>query len=352
MDIDQITIVLSQVIHPEYKSDIVTLGMVDALEVTEDRVKFNLLTKRANDPLASSVKRSATQLIVDSFPQYQDKVTIITKEPTPKSKTKKPVSNSETNHGIKNVIAISSGKGGVGKSTVTASLAVTLAKRGYKVGVLDADIYGPSMPMMFGVEGYIPLGVEGDSEGDEMIIPAESHGVSIMSIGFFIKDSDALVWRGPMATNALRQLIHQTAWGELDYLLIDLPPGTGDIHLSIISELKLTGAIIVSTPQNIALADVVRGINMFRAEKVNVPVLGLIENMAWFTPEELPDNKYYIFGKGGCANLAKKENISLLAEIPLVQSVREGGDDGTPYVLKNKSIDDIYNNLINKLILQ
>lgn len=343
---NKITELLSQIQHPEYKDNITSLGMVENLVCDNDTIHFSIQLKRPNDPFASSVKRAAIQLITQTLPEYTDKVSIIIKEPAPKPKKEKEevVSDAKV---AKNIIAVSSAKGGVGKSTVTASLSVTLAAAGYKVGVLDADIYGPSQHIMFGVKDYMPNAVE--ENGHEYIIPAENYGVEIMSIGFFIKDTDALVWRGPMATNALKQLIHQTKWGKLDYLFIDMPPGTGDIHLTLISELKITGAIIVSTPQNIALADVIRGISMFRSEKVNVPVIGLIENMAWFTPEELPQNKYYIFGKGGCRELAKEQNIPLLAEIPLVQSIREGADNGTPEVLTSEVLKKIYDELTLKL---
>ncbi|MEG1649453.1 MAG: Mrp/NBP35 family ATP-binding protein, partial [Rikenellaceae bacterium] len=229
----------------------------------------------------------------------------------------------------------------------TANLAVTLAKAGYKVGIIDADVYGPSQPKMFGCEDYSALGEK--VEGKDFIIPVERHGVKIMSIGFFIKPTDALVWRGPMATNALKQIIHQTLWGELDYLLIDLPPGTGDVHLTILAEMKVTGAIIVSTPQKVALADVVRGIAMFKAPNINVPIIGIIENMAWFTPAELPENKYYIFGKDGVKELAARENIKLLAQIPLVQSICEASDNGEPESLTNPIIKSKYQELITNL---
>lgn len=347
MTLEQVNSVLSAVQHPEFKQDIVSLGMIEDILINENRVKFTIQLKRPNDPFASSLKRQATDIIVSSLGVEKENITIFIKEPAPKPKKEKPEQVGAENSEIKNVIAISSAKGGVGKSTVTASLAVSLARRGYKVGVLDADIYGPSMPMMFGLEGYTPDAVVED--GKELIVPAERYGVKVMSIGFFIKDTDALVWRGPMATNALRQLIHQTKWGALDFILIDMPPGTGDIHLTLISELKIGGAIIVSTPQNVALADVIRGVSMFRSEGVNVPILGLIENMAWFTPAELPNNKYYIFGEGGCRKLAEKEGLTLLAEIPLVQSVREGGDGGEPYALKNEMLIEIYDKLIDKL---
>lgn len=234
--------------------------------------------------------------------------------------------------GIKNIIAVASGKGGVGKSTVTANLAVNLAKMGFKVGLLDADIYGPSMPMMLDVETERPLSVNVD--GKSKMKPVESYGVKLLSIGFFTKPNQAVVWRGPMAAKALNQMIFDAAWGEIDFMLIDLPPGTGDIHLSIMQSMPITGAVIVSTPQNVALADAKKGVAMFQQESINVPVLGIIENMAYFTPEELPDNKYYIFGKQGARNLAKDLQVPFLGELPLVQSIREAGDIGRPAALQ------------------
>lgn len=238
--------------------------------------------------------------------------------------------------GIQNIIAVASGKGGVGKSTVTANLAVTLAQMGFKVGILDADIYGPSIPTMLDTEGSRPLSVAID--GKELMKPVENYGVKMLSIGYFSGANQAVVWRGPMASKALNQMIRDAAWGELDFLLIDLPPGTGDIHLSIIQEVPVTGAVIVSTPQHVALADVKKGIGMFTMESINIPVLGLIENMAYFTPEELPENKYYIFGRQGAQYLAEDLGIPVLGEIPLVQSLRESGDIGRPAALQENSI--------------
>ena len=235
--------------------------------------------------------------------------------------------------GIKNIIAVASGKGGVGKSTVTANLAVTLAKMGFKVGILDADIYGPSVPMMFDVQAERPLSVNID--GKSKMKPIENYGVKILSIGFFTKPNQAVVWRGPMAAKALNQMIFDAAWGELDFMLVDLPPGTGDIHLSIMQSLPITGAVIVSTPQNVALADAKKGVAMFQQESINVPVLGIIENMAYFTPDELPANKYYIFGKEGAKLLAEDLQVPFLGELPLVQSIREAGDIGHPAALQN-----------------
>ena len=234
--------------------------------------------------------------------------------------------------GISNIIAVASGKGGVGKSTVTANLAVTLAKMGFKVGVLDADIYGPSIPIMFDVPNERPLSVNID--GKSKMKPVENYGVKVLSIGFFTKPDQAVIWRGPMASKALNQMIFDAAWGELDFLLLDLPPGTGDIHLSIMQALPITGAVVVSTPQNVALADAKKGVAMFQQDSINVPVLGIIENMAYFTPEELPENKYYIFGKEGAKHLAEDLEVPFLGEIPLVQSIREAGDIGRPAALQ------------------
>ncbi|MGL2987119.1 P-loop NTPase [Flavobacterium sp. RSSA_27] len=238
--------------------------------------------------------------------------------------------------GIKNIIAVASGKGGVGKSTVTANLAVSLAKMGFSVGVLDADIYGPSMPIMFDVENEKPISIEVD--GKSKMKPIESYEVKMLSIGFFTSPSQAVIWRGPMASKALNQMIFDANWGELDFMLIDLPPGTGDIHLSIMQSLPVTGAVVVSTPQAVALADARKGVAMFLSEAINVPVLGIIENMAYFTPEELPENKYYIFGKEGARNLATDLNVPFLGEVPLIQSIREAGDYGRPAALQTNSI--------------
>lgn len=246
--------------------------------------------------------------------------------------TEKPTIKGKAIPGIQNIVAVASGKGGVGKSTVTANLAVTLAKMGFKVGVLDADIYGPSMPIMFDVEHEKPISIEVD--GKSKMKPIESYEVKILSIGFFTKPDQAVVWRGPMAAKALNQMIFDAHWGELDFMLIDLPPGTGDIHLSIMQSLPITGAVVVSTPQAVALADAKKGVAMFQSEAIQVPVLGIIENMAYFTPAELPENKYYIFGKEGAQNLAEDLGVPVLGEIPLVQSIREAGDYGRPAALQ------------------
>ena len=255
--------------------------------------------------------------------------------------------------GISNIIAVASGKGGVGKSTVTANLAVTLAKMGFKVGVLDADIYGPSMPIMFDVENEKPISIEVD--GKSKMKPIESYEIKLLSIGFFTSPSQAVIWRGPMAAKALNQMIFDAAWGELDFMLIDLPPGTGDIHLSIMQSLPITGAVVVSTPQAVALADAKKGVSMFMSDAINVPVLGIIENMAYFTPEELPNNKYYIFGKEGAKNLAEDLNVRFLGEVPLVQSIREAGDYGRPAALQTASslekvFEDIARNVVEETV--
>ena len=251
--------------------------------------------------------------------------------------------------GIKNIIAIASGKGGVGKSTVSANIAVTLAKMGFKVGILDADIYGPSVPTMFDTEGARPISVE--ENGRNLMKPIENYGVKMLSIGYFSGANQAVIWRGPMAAKALNQMLRDAAWGELDFLLIDLPPGTGDIHLSIIQEVPVTGAVIVSTPQHVALADVKKGIAMFQMESINIPVLGLVENMAYFTPEELPENKYYIFGNHGAKHLAEDLGIPVLGEIPLIQSIREAGDVGRPAALQDGSkIAEIYHETTQKMV--
>ena len=319
---------LRQVVHPEKGVDIVELGMIENLVVENGKISFSLVSAKPNDPLLSSIKKASAIVLKNTFgPEIEENLSIQSNAPAVKVKAYR----SGALPGVKNIIAVASGKGGVGKSTVAVNLAVALAKTGAKVGLLDADVYGPSIPKMFALEGERP--VIHNVEGREMMIPIEKYGVKMLSLGFFVNPDDAVVWRGPMATNALKQLITLGDWGELDYILIDLPPGTGDIHLTMVQEVAVTGAVIVSTPQQVALADVIKGIAMFAGEKINVPVLGLIENMAWFTPAELPENKYYIFGKEGCKQLAQNLGIDLLAQIPLVQSICEKGDSGKPAAL-------------------
>ena len=322
---EQLEALLRQIIHPETEQNIVDSGFVDRADMGEDgSIAITLRFQKARDPFAQKVKRQVEELMAKTYPENNSMV--ILREAAPKPRRQENVT---TTTEITRVIAVASGKGGVGKSTVTANLAVALRQRGYNVGILDADIYGPSQNKMFGCEGYIP-DAERDEEGHDFIVPCQSLGIKIMSIGFFIKSTDALMWRGGMAVNALHQLIHQTRWGKLDYLLVDLPPGTGDIHLSIINELKISGAVIVSTPQQVAVADVVRGVEMFRHPQVNIPVLGVVENMAWFTPEELPNNRYYLFGKGGASRYAQQIGVDVLGEVPIIQSIMEGSDEGRP----------------------
>ena len=329
---ENIITALKKVIHPEKGRDIVSLNMVEDMEVKGKKISFTLHFDKPNDPFVSAIRKacvSAIQKYVNKKAEIKGNISIKSDEVMKKDE-KKVLPN------IKNIIAVASGKGGVGKSTVATNLAIALSKSGAAVGLIDADIYGPSIPKMFNVEGQRPM--VNKIDGVDIIEPIESYGIKLLSIGFFINPDDALVWRGPMATNALKQLLLQSNWGELDYLMVDLPPGTSDVHLTLVQEVSVTGAIIVSTPQEVALADAVKGISMFLGDKINVPVLGLVENMSWFTPEELPDNKYYIFGKDGCKKLAKKKNIFLLGQIPIVQSICEGGDAGKPSVLNEDSI--------------
>lgn len=321
---------LKTVIHPEKKQDIVALNMVeDDIRINGNRVSFSLLFDRPNDPMVSTIKKMATQAIktyLGEECEIEGNIFVkIRKKEEPQAETVLP--------GVKHVIAVASGKGGVGKSTVTANLAVALAQKGYKVGLLDADIFGPSVPIMFDTVEERPVLSEESTETKQLIEPIEKYGIKMLSIGYFVDPDSAVVWRGSMACNALKQLITETAWGELDYLLIDMPPGTSDIHISIVQIVSLTGAIIVSTPQKVALADAIKGINMFQNDKINVPILGIIENMAYFTPAELPNNKYYIFGQDGAKELAEKLAVPFLGQVPLVQSIRENGDTGTPAAL-------------------
>ena len=337
---------LKSVSHPELGQDIVSLGIARDLKVTDQKINISLYFAKGRDPFAMSIKRKVYDTLKERFPEIGE-INVFIKEQAPAQKPKEEPKTGKI-AGVGKLIAVASGKGGVGKSTVTANLAVALSKAGYRVGILDADIYGPSQPKMFGVEGFMPPMIE--SDGKEWIGPAESMGVSVMSIGFFIKPTDALVWRGPMATNALKQMIHETGWGELDYLLIDLPPGTGDVHLGVVQELKLDGAVIVTTPQQVSLADVRRGIKMFRAESINVPIYGIVENMAWFTPEELPDNRYYIFGKGSVEGFAKQEGVEIIGQVPIVLSIAEGGDNGTPASMIDSRVAEYYDNIARKIV--
>ena len=301
----------------------------DDIRISGLEVSFSLIFEKDNDPFRKSVVKAAETAIHT----YVDENAVVHIHTKFIKQNMAPKSDSVENLRAAQVIAIHSGKGGVGKSTISANLAITLAKMGYKVGLLDADIHGPSIPKMFHTEGCRPVSTP--VNGRNLIEPIEQYGVKMLSIGFFVDPQQAVVWRGGMASNAIKQLIQDANWGELDYFLIDLPPGTSDIHLTLVQHLHLTGAIVVTTPQPVALVDARKGVDMFVNEKINVPVLGLVENMAWFTPAELPNNRYYIFGKDGGKQLAEELNIPLLGQIPLVQSIREGGDEGMPIALQD-----------------
>ena len=331
---ENVIIWLREVEHPAKDKSIVDLGMVENIEVADGSVIVTLGFAKHRDPLAEYLIGSTKAAIIRNAPEgTQVEVKTVIKEAAPKKKPGLDLGTEEISE-VKHIIGIASGKGGVGKSTVAVNLAVALARLGYKVGLADADVYGPSVPKMTASEGMVPDAVlEGEKE---IIMPFEKYGVKWMSIGYFAKPEQALIWRGPMACNALKQMILQVRWGELDFLLIDMPPGTGDIHISLVHDIPLEGAVIVSTPQDVALADVEKGVNMFRNESVNKPIFGLVENMAWFTPEEHPEEKYYIFGKGGGIRMAEKYGIPLLGQIPIVQSIREGGDNGEPAALSSR----------------
>lgn len=320
---------LRQVKMPGTEENIVALDMVQEIRIEGKKVSFTLVFQKSNDPNIPVVK----SLCVQSIWKHLGRDVEVAGNISTRSvhDMQRPILP-----GVKNIIAVASGKGGVGKSTVSVNLAVALAKTGATVGLIDADIFGPSVPIMFGEEFTKPMGEKVGNR--DMIIPVEKYGVKLLSIGFFVNPEDAVVWRGPMASNALKQLIVDAKWGPLDYLLIDLPPGTSDIHLTLMQTVPVTGAVIVTTPQDVALADVIKGVNMFKGKSVDVPVLGLVENMAWFTPAELPENKYYIFGKDGGKKMAERLNVPLLGQIPIVQSIREGGDEGKPAATDNESI--------------
>ena len=322
---------LATVRYPGNGKNLVEAEMVaDNLRIDGMKVSFSLIFEKPTDPFMKSVVRAA-ETAIHTYVSEDVEVTIATE-----SKQAARPEPGKMLPQVKNVIAVSSGKGGVGKSTVAANLAVALSKLGYKVGLLDADIFGPSVPKMFQVEDARPYAEQID--GRDLIIPVEKYGLKLLSIGFFVDPEQATLWRGAMASNALKQLVADANWGELDYFVLDTPPGTSDIHLTLLQNLAITGAVIVSTPQQVALADARKGINMYMNEKVNVPILGLVENMAWFTPAELPENKYYLFGKEGTKNLAQELNVPLLGQIPIVQSICESGDQGTPAALNEDSV--------------
>lgn len=338
-----ITDALAKVRYPGTGKNLVEAGMVeDNIRINGNKVSFTLIFPRETDPFIKSVTRAA-EATIKAYVSPDAEVTINVRKADAPKKQEPILPN------IKNIIAVSSGKGGVGKSTIAANLAVSMARQGLRVGLLDADIFGPSMPKMFHLEDCQPFGET--INGKQLIIPAEKYNVKLLSIGFFVNPDTAMLWRGAMACNALKQLIFDTNWGDLDYFVIDTPPGTSDIHLTLLQTIPITGAVIVSTPQQVALADARKGIDMYKNEHVNVPILGLVENMSWFTPAELPENKYYIFGKGGVKSLAEQMNVPLLGQIPIVQAVCESGDKGEPVAIDGTSIigkafDDLARNIV------
>lgn len=335
---------LATVQDPDLKRDLVSLNMIKDLQVAADHVKFTVVLTTPACPLKEKIRQDcldAVQKVVGTGVGIDILMT---------SSVTSLRSNTPVLPGVKNILAVASGKGGVGKSTVTSNLAVALAQAGAKVGLIDADIYGPSIPVMFNCEHEQPeVRVV---EGKNLIVPLEQYGVKLISIGFLTPPDSAVVWRGPMASSALKQFITEAIWGDLDYLLIDLPPGTSDIHLTLVQTVPVTGSIIVTTPQKVALADATKGIAMFKQPQINVPVLGIVENMAYFTPEELPDNKYFIFGKDGGKNLSEKFNVPLLGQIPLVQGIRESGDSGLPAVMKGGPVADAFQQLAESVARQ
>lgn len=322
---------LSNVQEPDLGKDLVTLNMVKDIVIEGDAVSFTIVLTTPACPM-KDMMRTASENAIKLLVNKQAKVTVnFTANTTSTRKDDQKVLG-----GVKNIIAVVSGKGGVGKSTISANLALALAEGGASVGLMDADIYGPSVPIMFGVRGARPMMKEVDGKG--MIVPLEKFGIKLMSIGLLVDEKNAVVWRGPMASSAIRQFVTDVDWGELDYLVIDMPPGTGDIHLTLMQTVPVTGAIIVTTPQNVALADAKKGIAMFGQAQINVPIIGLVENMAYFTPAELPENKYYLFGKEGGKKLAEEYDLSFLGQIPLVQSIREGGDEGIPAMVGSDEV--------------
>jgi ATP-binding protein involved in chromosome partitioning len=343
---EQVIEALKNVMDPDLKKDLVTLNMIEDIAIDGMNVSFTVVLTTPACPMKALIQSACENAIIHFVNEKAiPKVNMTSRTTSGRGK------QGALLDGVQNIIAIASGKGGVGKSTVAANLAVALARKGASVGLIDADIYGPSQHIMFGAEGE-RLFVN-EKEGKTYMLPIEKYGVKVLSIGMLVDPDRAIPWRGPMASKALQQLFGDAEWGKLDYMLIDLPPGTGDIHLTLVSAVPVTGAVIVSTPQHVALADAKKGINMFQLESINVPVLGLIENMSYFSPEELPENKYYIFGKEGCKDLAEKMNIPFLGGIPLVQSIREGGDTGIPVALdENTPVSNAFNEAADNLIRQ
>jgi ATP-binding protein involved in chromosome partitioning len=340
---DAVLKALSAVEDPDLKRDLVSLGMIRDVTVNEEGISFTVVLTTPACPLKEKIRQDCLDAITPIAGALPVTISITSSVTT--SRSQAPLLPQ-----VKNIVAIASGKGGVGKSTVTTNLAVALAQTGAKVGLIDADIFGPSIPTMFHCEFEQP-GVE-MVNGKNLIVPLEQYGVKLMSIGFLAPPDSAVVWRGPMASSALKQFFSETLWGELDYLLIDLPPGTSDIHLTLVQTVPVTGVVIVTTPQKVALADAQKAVAMFRQPQINVPILGIVENMAWFTPEELPQNRYYIFGKEGGKNLSEKHHVPLLGQIPLVQGIRESGDSGLPAVLKEGESAKAFRELAETLARQ
>ena len=342
---------LSEIQHPgRDDKDIVSLGMVEEVTVADGKVVVTLAFGKRPDPLKNYLEGAVRAAVYRNAPGGTEvEVKSIVKE-SPKPKKPTLDLNLDQVNEVAHIIGIASGKGGVGKSTVAVNLAIALARLGYRVGLADADVYGPSVPIMTGTADVQPEAEPGEEEGKELFIPVEKFGVKWMSIGYFAQPGQALIWRGPMACSALKQMILQVKWGPLDYLLVDMPPGTGDIHISLVSDIPMEGAVIVTTPQPVALADVEKGVNMFRTPSINRPIFGLVENMAWFTPEEHPDEKYYIFGKDGGSEMAGRFGIDLIGQIPLVQSIRESGDAGEPVALGTRHDSLAFLELAQKLV--
>ncbi len=331
---DDIIGALRQVQHPANADrTLEELNMIENVEIEGDNVTVTLAFPKHRDPLADYLVASTRAAVLRNFPNVEVEVKTVVKEAPVQAKKAGLDLGLDEVRNIKHIIGIASGKGGVGKSTVAVNLAVALANMGYRVGLADADVYGPSVPTMTGTVGMVPEAFTDPETGKDVIVPLEKFGVKWMSIGYFAKPEQALIWRGPMASNALKQMVLQVRWGELDFLLIDMPPGTGDIHISLVNDILMEGAVIVTTPQQVALADVQKSVSMLRNESVNKKIYGLVENMAWFTPEELPENRYYIFGKDGGVKMAETYGIPLLGQIPIVQGIRTGGDEGEPAAL-------------------
>lgn len=328
---EEVLAALGKVQEPDLKNDIVTLNMFKDISIEGNKVSFTLILTTPACPLKDKMKNDSVAALREINPAAEVEINFTSNTTSNRMDAKSVLK------GVKNIIAVVSGKGGVGKSTVSANLALALGESGAKVGLMDADIYGPSQHIMFGIRGEKPM-MRDNGSGKGVIIPIDRYGIKVMSIGLLVDEKQAVVWRGPMVSSAIRQFVSEVDWGELDYLIIDMPPGTGDIHLTVVQTIPVTGVIVVTTPQLVALADAKKGIAMFNQARINVPVIGLVENMSYFTPAELPDNKYYIFGKHGGKNLAEEYDVPLLGEIPLVQSIREGGDLGVPVMIGDDEI--------------